>query len=231
MISPEGGAVAGLLGGIGPFATARYYEKIMAECMARCPGYPELVVVSLDFERFTKLEDAEDRGPYVEEILSGLRRLAAAGVDFAAMTANSPHVALERIRVRAPLPIVSIVDPVVREIGRLGARTVLLLGISATVRGRLYRAELEAVGAEVMIPDAPDQALLDSIVFDELARGRVRGSSRRRLLKLIRQCAADAVLLACTELPLLIQPGSTSIPLVDTMDLHVRAIVDRMASR
>ncbi len=220
----------GLLGGIGPFATACYYERLVSLSRRRGRGFPEILVVSLDFDRFTALENLADRQPYEATILQGLRRLAAAGARFAAMAANSPHAVFDRLERQSPLPLVSIVDPVLEVVDLHRYRSALLLGIRATTESDVYRRPLGERGVEVVVPSSDEQDRLESVIFGELGEGLVRPESRREVLEIVRGHPADAVLLACTELPLLLGPSDLEIPVIDTLDLHVAALVDRAAA-
>lgn len=217
----------GLLGGIGPFATARYYEAVVSAVRFRIGASPELAILSLDFDRFTELENRCDPGPCIDYLLDGLQRLAAAGASVAAMTANSSHAHLDRLAVDSPVPLLSIVDPVLNCVQEQGYSRVLLLGIRATVRAGFYQRRLEAVGTEAVVPTSTEQDWIDAIVFSELGRGVVRRDALEPIREIVRRHPADAVMLGCTELPLLVGPDDLHAPVIDTLGLHVDAIADR----
>lgn len=219
----------GLLGGIGPYATMRYYEAIVAGHVARTGRTPELLLASLDFEHFTKLENEDDPAPLIGYLNQGIGRLAAGGATHVAMTANSPHVVLGALE--SPVPIVSIVDPVVDEVASGGFERVLLLGIGVTARSSMYPQRLAESGVETVTPSASEQAVIDGVVFGELGAG-VRSEEALAVLRdIVHRQPCDAVILGCTELPLLVRPGDLEVPVVDSLRLHVDAILATIAPR
>jgi len=218
----------GVLGGISHESTAKYYELIH-EWYYRRRGdqhYPEVVVFSLDFQRFTDLEDRGDREAYVGYIMEGVRALERAGADFVIMAANSPHAVFEEVEGRATVPLISIAEVTAEEAARLGLSTLLLLGIKFTMRSDFYRRVCGRRGIEVVTPSEGEQDEMDRIIFDELVLGIFRDESRRRILEIMFSYDVDGVILGCTELPLLIGQEDAEVPLLDTLELHVEAALD-----
>lgn len=213
----------GLLGGIGPFATLRYYEEFVTAHLRRTGRTPELLLASLDFERFTALENREDPTALIAYLNEGIRRLVAGGATLVAMTANSPHVVLDALESR--VPILSILDPVVDEVRSNGYGRVLLLGIRATARSPMYPGRLAEIGVDIVTPSEAEQAVIDGIVFGELGRGIRSEEALGAVRSIVRRYACDAVILGCTELPLLIGQSDLDVPVVDTLQLHVDGII------
>lgn len=226
----------GILGGISHESTAVYYQKIHEAYFARHQNYyyPEVVVYSLDFQKFTDLEDSGDTEGYIRYILSGLHALDRAGADFALMAANSPHAVYDEVAARSHLPLLSIVDVTADYAARCGLRRLLLLGIRFTMQTNFYRAACARHGISVLVPSDAEQELVNRIIFDELVVGNIRSESREKLLAVInryRQEAdpgneIDGVILGCTELPLILRPDDADLPLLNTLDLHVSAALD-----
>jgi aspartate racemase len=181
---------------------------------------------SLDFQRFTDLEDRGDREAYVGYIMEGVRALERAGADFIIMAANSPHAVFEEVEGRATVPVISIAEVTADEAARLGLKALLLLGIKFTMRSDFYRRVCGRRGIEVVAPSEGEQDEIDRIIFDELVLGVFREESRRRILEIIGGYDVDGVILGCTELPLLIGRGDAEVPLLDTLELHVEAALD-----
>jgi aspartate racemase len=223
----------GVLGGISHESTARYYELIHEGYYRRRRDlhFPEVVVFSLDFQRFTDLEDRGDRKAYVDYIMEGVRALERAGADLVIMAANSPHAVFEEVEGRATVPVISIAEVTADEAARLALKTLLLLGIKFTMQSDFHQRVCGRRGIEVVTPSEREQDEIDRIIFDELVLGVFREESRRRILKIVSGYDVDGVILGCTELPLLIGRGDAEVPLLDTLELHVEAALDYSLSR
>ena len=223
----------GIVGGISHESTAAYYQRLHARYY-QLEGnyhYPEVIVYSLDFQRFTDLEEGDDRQATVDYILTGLRALERAGADLGLMAANSPHAVYGDLEALSPLPLISIVEVTAREAARLGLGRLLLLGIRFTMEGSFYAEAFRQQGLAIVTPDTADRELINSIIFEELVVGRVEASSRQRLLEIIGRYDVEGVILGCTELPLLLKEGDAAAPLLNTLDLHVEAALDLALGR
>ena len=218
----------GILGGISHESTAVYYQRLHAEYFARRQDYyyPEVIVYSLNFQKFTDYEDRGEMEPYVEYILQGLDALQRAGADFALMAANSPHAVFPQVAAQTTLPLLSIVEVTAKAAQARNLRRLLLLGIRFTMQATFYADVCTRYGIDVITPDADEQNIINRIIFEELVVGNFRAESRQLLLRIIEQYAVDGVILGCTELPLLLRASDTTTPLLDTLTLHVKAAVD-----
>lgn len=218
----------GILGGISHESTAVYYQRLHAEYFARRQDYyyPEVIVYSLNFQKFTDYEDRGEMEPYVEYILQGLDALQRAGADFALMAANSPHAVFPQVAAQTTLPLLSIVEVTAKAAQARNLRRLLLLGIRFTMQATFYADVCARYGIDVITPDADEQNIINRIIFEELVVGNFRAESRQLLLRIIEQYAVDGVILGCTELPLLLRANDTTTPLLDTLTLHVKAAVD-----
>ena len=218
----------GILGGISHESTAVYYQRLHAENFARRQDYyyPEVIVYSLNFQKFTDYEDRGEMEPYVEYILQGLDALQRAGADFALMAANSPHAVFPQVAAQTTLPLLSIVEVTAKAAQARNLRRLLLLGIRFTMQATFYADVCARYGIDVITPDADEQNIINRIIFEELVVGNFRAESRQLLLRIIEQYAVDGVILGCTELPLLLRASDTTTPLLDTLTLHVKAAVD-----
>lgn len=223
----------GILGGISHESTLRYYELIHEKYYRRRGDYhyPEVVVFSLDFQRFTDLEDRGDTEGYIDYIMEGVRSLEKAGAEFVVMAANSPHAVFDEIQERAVVPLISIVEVTAEEARREGLRTLLLLGIRFTMRSTFYREVCGRHGIEVVTPSEEEQVEINRIIFDELVLGIISDKSRQRLLEIIGGHDVDGVILGCTELPLIMGQEDTEVRVLDTVELHVEAMLDYSLSQ
>ena len=219
----------GILGGISAASTAEYYDRIIAKYFARMGDYyyPEIVIFSLNFQRFTDYEDTGDRVGYIAEIMSGIHALERAGVDFIIMAANSPHAVFPEVAAQAAVPLLSIVRVTCAAALAHNLRRLLLLGIRFTMQSTFYQEIGRELGLAIVTPDEAEQDEINAIIFDELARGIVTEASRRQLLNIIARYPVDGVILGCTELPLILSRDvAADVPLLDTLDLHAQAALD-----
>lgn len=223
----------GLVGGLGPESTIDYYRRILAAWEREDPSSaPAVVIDSLDVKLGLRLVET-DRPALTEYLLASLHRLAGAGADFAAMTANTPHVVFDELAPRSPLPLVSIVETCAAEAARRGLRRLALLGTRFTMEAPFYPEVCARHGVEVVAPGDTDRARVHERYVGELLRGEFRDDTRREVVSLVERMrdadGVDGVILGGTELPLLL-PGTTvaQLPALDTTALHVAAIVGRL---
>jgi len=219
----------GILGGISHESTIAYYDLILRKHFARSKNayYPEIVIFSLDFQKFTDFEDGGDRVGYIAYIMAGVRALEASGVDFILMAANSPHAVFDAVAAQAQVPLLSIVQVTTAAALQSGARKFLLLGIKFTMQAPFYPTAFAAAGLQIVTPTESEQDEINRIIFAELALGNFSENSKQWLLALIHEYVVsqgiDGVILGCTELPLLLKAGDSDVVLLDTLDLHAEA--------
>jgi aspartate racemase len=223
----------GLVGGLGPESTIDYYRRILDAWRAEDPDTaPPIVIDSLDVRRALHLV-ATNRAVLVEYLANSVQRLAAAGADLVAMTANTPHLVFDDVAARAPVPLVSIVETCAREAARRGLRRVALLGTRFTMEASFYPAVFARHGIDVVVPDEAERIWVHDRYVNELLVGDFRDATRDGLVALLTRLRHDAgidgIVLGGTELPLIL-PGSevAGLPVLDTTALHVAAIVRRL---
>jgi len=217
----------GILGGISHESTAKYYTLLHEKYHARLGDYhyPEAVVFSLDFQRFTDHENT-DRNAYIEYIMHGVRGLENAGAELVVMAANSPHAVYREVSEAAGVPMISIADATAEKVAELGLERVLLLGIKFTMQSTFYPEKLGEHGVAVLTPDEGEKDEINRIIFDELVIGVHSEESKKRLLEIMGSYPVDGVILGCTELPLIIGEGDTGLAVLDTVEIHVEATLD-----
>ncbi|HEV8217356.1 MAG TPA: amino acid racemase, partial [Gemmatimonadaceae bacterium] len=220
-------------GGLGPESTIDYYRRIIEGWQRHDPATtPPLVIDSLDPNRALALVQ-NDRGEFFDYILGSVRRLAAAGVDFIAITANTPHLMYDELAAISSRPMISIVEVCAEEARRQGVRRPLLLGTRFTMESSFYQSVLARFDIAVVTPDEADRRWVHERYVDELLKGDFRDETRESFVSLIQRLKdeqeIDAVILGGTELPLLLHsPTVAGLPVLDTTELHVNAIVERL---
>lgn len=226
----------GLVGGMTPESTLAYYQLLIRGARERLRDpdplrNPVVVVYSLDLAVVARLQRAGRTDEVAAHLAGVCETLRRAGAEVGAMTANTPHVYLQAIRDRTGLDLVSIVDATLAAASKRGLRRPLLLGTRTTVESPMYPERFAAEGLETVIPDEDGKEMLDRAIYGELAVGEARPGTRSALLDLCRGAVeargADGVLLACTELPLVLSDGDLEVPVIDTARVHVDAILDR----
>ena len=223
----------GLVGGLGPESTIDYYRRIIDGWQRHDPATtPAMVIDSLDPNRALFLVQ-NDTNAFFEYILGSVRRLAAAGVDFIAITANTPHLIYDELASVSSRPMISIVEVCAEEARRRNLRRPLLLGTRFTMEAPFYPNVCARFGIAVVSPDDEERRWLHQRYVDELLKGDLRDDTRQRVESLIDQMrerqGIDGVILGGTELPLLLRtPTVAGLPVLDTTELHVNAIVERL---
>jgi len=223
----------GLVGGLGPESTIDYYCRILDSWKETEPASsPSIVIDSLDVRRALDLV-AQDREALTEYLLASVERLAGAGADFVAISANTPHLVFDALAARAHVPLLSIVDTCAEEASRRGLQRVLLLGTRFTMEAPFYPEVFGRRGIEVVAPTEEERSWIHGIYVEELLRGEFHDSTRKELVSIIERIrkaeAIDGVVLGGTELPLLLRGREVAkLPVLDTTALHVGAIVKRL---
>jgi aspartate racemase len=227
-------ATVGIVGGLGPESTIDYYRRIL-ETWNDPSSAPSIVIDSLDVKRALRLVES-DRPGLTEYLLESLHRLAGAGVDFAAMSANTPHIVFDDLASRSRVPLLSIVEVCAEEargrgLGRLG-----LVGTRFTMEAPFYPTVCARFGIAVVLPDDEERTWVHERYVGELLEGEFRDDTRQRFVSLITRLRdeqrIDGVILGGTELPLLLPASEIAgVPALDTTALHVAAIVKRLSGR
>lgn len=226
----------GLVGGIGSESTIDYYRRILATWEREAPGTsPSIVIDSLDVRLGLRLVE-KDRPAFIEYMIASVQRLAAAGVDFVAMTANTPHVVFDEIKARATVPLLSIVETCAEEARRRGLKRLALLGTRFTMEAPMYPEVFARYGMTVIAPNDAERALVHDRYVNQLLNGEFRDDTRQEFLALIGRLRdeerIDGLILGGTELTLLLKaPVIADVPALDTTGLHVAAIVERLRGR
>ena len=223
----------GIIGGLSWQSTYTYYRLLNEGVGRRLGGHhsADLRIWSGDFDPIHEAQKRDDHEWIEATVCSAGEALVAAGSDLLAIASNTTHRYAAAIERRTGVPIVHIVDVTAEEMRRRAVDRVLLLGTGFTMRGPHYRERMAGFEVETMVPDDAGMAEVHRIIFDELVHGKVEAPSRQKLLELIEAAADDGaqgVILGCTELGMILDEDSASIPGFDTTRIHCEAIIDRM---
>lgn len=223
----------GLIGGLGPESTIDYYRRILEAWNEKNPrSSPHVLIDSLDVDYGLQLVE-HDRLALVDYLLESVGRLSAAGCDFAAMAANTPHVVFDDLIARSPIPLVSIVEACAEEAKKRRMRRVGLLGTRFTMEGSFYPAVFDRHRIEVIQPDEREIRWIHERYIGQMLRGDFREETRDGVIGIVQRLRdderIDGVILGGTELTILLSAQVIAgIPALDTTQLHVNAIVKRL---
>ena len=227
--------IAGIIGGIGPESTVDYYRLIVGTYREQTQdgSYPRLIVNSIDMQRMRTLIERGERQELIELLLEEIGRLASAGADFGALSANTPHLVFDDLQRRSPLRLISILQVACDAAKARGLKRLALLGTRFTMQGRFFPDVFARAGMALIVPAPVDQDYIHQKYMDELVNGRFLPTTREQMLQIIQrlreQEQIDAVILGGTELPLLLrQQDESGVPFLDTTKLHVQRIVAEM---
>ena len=230
--------VLGVLGGMSWESTAVYYRLLNQGVAQRLGGLHSapLLLHSVDFAPIAALQAAGDwdqAADVLSHAAQGLQRAGALGL---LLATNTMHLVAHRIEAAAGLPLLHIADATGAALQAAGLQRVALLGTRFTMEDeRIVRARLQQrFGLVVSVPGAAEQTLMHRVIYEELCRGTVAATSRAAVVAIIesqRQQGAQAVILGCTEIGLLIDAACSPLPVFDTTVLHAAAAVDWMLDR
>jgi aspartate racemase len=210
-----------------------YYRSIIEVYRERVGDdtYPSLVINSIDLSRLVELVTGNRLGELAEWLRGEVERLARAGADVGLLASNTPHIVFDEVARDSPIPLLSIVEAAAEAAEAVGLRTVGLLGTRYTMQGRFYPDAFARRGMRVLAPGPEDRTYVHDRYMDELIVDQFKDATRQAFLAVIdrlREAGAEAVLLAGTELPLLLRDSPTAVPALDTTRIHVRRAVAEM---
>jgi aspartate racemase len=226
----------GLIGGTGPESTIDYYRLLVAEYRKQADGSsPPLIINSVDLKRMIAFMNARAFGEVADYLVREFEKLQKAGVDFAALTANTPHIVFEEIQGRTALPLISIVEATCERVQALRLKTVGLFGTRFTMEEAFYPKVFSRTSVNLVIPNDQERAYIHEIYFGELLKDIFLPETRTKLLAIVDAMRArhdiEALILGGTELPLLLRAEEhNGIQLLDTTRIHVDRLVKEMLS-
>lgn len=223
----------GLVGGIGPESTIPYYHDIVYGVKERVGKnfFPNITIESINVFEVLRLCKEQNYEDLVNYLSLAINNLSAAGAEFAALTGNTPHIVFEELKARSPIQLVSIVDAAADEAEQKGLKRLGLIGTEVTMKGDFFKRPFIANGIDIIVPAAAEINYINEKIANELEIGIVRQETQQEFMKIIEKMQqeenAQALILGCTELPLLFKNISANILLLDTMKIHVNKLIDR----
>ncbi|SCZ04986.1 aspartate/glutamate racemase family protein [Microvirga guangxiensis] len=222
----------GLIGGMSWESSAEYYRIINQETLKRLGGVHSArsLMLSVDFDEIEQLQHAGEWDRLADLMRDAALHLERGGADFIVLCTNTMHRLADAITSSVRIPLLHIADPTAEGIKTAGFTRVGLLGTAFTMEQDFYKGRLQSRhGLEVIVPEADDRKIVHEVIYRELILGRIDPASRQAyrtiIARLIDQ-GAQAVILGCTEIMLLVSQEDSAVPLFDTTTIHAIAAVD-----
>jgi aspartate racemase len=212
-------------------STANYYRAINEEVKEKLGGLhsARIVLYSVDFEDIEKLQQQGDWVSAGEILLDAALKVQAAGADFLLICTNTMHRVAPQVEAGLDIPLLHIADATADALLVPGIRTVGLLGTAFTMEQDFYKGRLGRRGLEVLVPDEADRVSVHQVIYQELCQGKILPESKAEFLRIIAalaQAGAEAVILGCTEIGMLVSHEDTEVLLFDTTAIHAHQAVE-----
>jgi aspartate racemase len=224
--------VIGLLGGMSWESSAQYYRIINERVRRRLGGLHSARCLMWSFD-FAEVEALQHSGRWADAtflMIEAARRLERGGADFILICTNTMHRMADEVQAAIAIPLLHIADPTAERVRAAGYQRVGLLGTAFTMEQDFYKGRLSAQhGLDVIVPEEADREVVHRVIYDELVQGHVAAASRQAYREIIERLiarGAQAIILGCTEIMLLIHPEDSAVPLFDTTAIHAEAAVD-----
>lgn len=221
----------GLVGGMGPESTIPYYHDIVYGVQERLGKslFPELTIESVNVFEVLRLCGEKNYDELTEYLLNAINNLSKSGADFAALSANTPHIVFDRLKEQSPIPLISIVEATCEETKRRKLKKIGLLGTIFTMTGDFFKEPFGKQGIQVVIPSEKEMEIINDKISNELELGIINEETLLYFQSVINRMKAEdgieAIVLGCTELPLLLNDGVSPVPCLDTMQIHISSII------
>jgi aspartate racemase len=224
----------GLVGGIGPESTVDYYKGIIDGYRARTGAdrYPEMIIDSIDLAEMYAYASNKQWEEFTQRLVDSVKNLVAGGADFGAMAANTAHIVFDEVSRKSRLPLISIVEETCKYAQSKNCRRVVIFGTAFTMSSGLYAKAFAKYDIEAFVPTEDEQKTIHNIIFPNLQAGIVLPEEKRKILdiagRMISEKKAEALILGCTELPLIIKENDLDVVVMDTTRIHIDAILSAM---
>lgn len=221
-----------MIGGLGPPSTIDYYRSILDGYHARRGAYPHIIIVSLDVDKGIAMLDGGRLDELADYLAGGVESLARAGADFGFIAANTPHLVFDEVQKRSAIPLISIVRATSKYATARALKKVGLFGTGFTMRANFYPHEFERAGIAMVRPKPSEQEFIHKKYIGELLKNEFLPETRAEILDIAKRMkeedGIEALVLAGTELPLLLRGSDPGIEFLDTTVIHVDAIINEL---
>jgi len=225
----------GLVGGMGPESTIPYYHDIVYSVQKKVGKdfFPNLTIESVNVFEVLRLCKDENYDELVTYLMRAINNLIKSGADFVALSANTPHIVFDRLKMKSSVPLVSIIEATRDDAIRLNMKKIGLLGTIFTMTGEFFKKPFEDSNIEIVVPTEEEMEFVNHKIGAELELGIVKEDTLESFQAIIermkKENGIEAIILGCTELPLLLNDEVSPVPCLDTMKIHIKTLVDMIA--
>jgi aspartate racemase len=222
----------GLIGGMSWESSLEYYRIINQETRRKLGGLhsAKCLMFSVDFDEVEKLQHLGEWGEAAKILVDAAIRVEGGGADLVVICTNTMHKMADDVQNSIKIPLLHIADATAEKVVERGLRKIGLLGTRFTMEQDFYKGRMiRNHGLDVLVPDEAERLAIHEVIYSELCLGILNDRSRDRLIAIVEKLAdngAEAVVLGCTEIPLLIHQEDVSVPVFDTTRIHAESAVD-----
>lgn len=215
----------GLIGGMSWESTISYYS-IINECIKEKLGglhSAKIILYSVEFDEIEKCQSSGQWDKSGEILGDAARKLEASGADVVLICTNTMHKVFDQVQKMVKVPLLHIAEATASELKKTGVKKTALLGTRYTMKEDFYKSKLVERGLEVVIPNEDDMSFINHVIFDELCLGKINEDSQKEFCRIIsdlKKNGAEAVILGCTEIGLLVKQEMSVLPVFDTTVIH-----------
>lgn len=224
----------GLVGGMGPESTIPYYHDIVYGVQERVGKnyFPNLTVESVNVFDVLRLCGEQKYDELTDYLFQAINNLAKSGADFAALSANTPHIVFDKLQELSPIPLISIVESACKEAEKRNLKKIGLLGTIFTMTEDFFKQPFSRRNIEIVIPSNAEMDYVNQKISSELEHGIIKEDTLESFTKIISRMQTEenieAIVLGCTELPLLLNDRNSPVPCLDTMRIHIQDIINEI---
>ena len=222
----------GLVGGTGPESTLMYYKELNSKIDEATGGktMPELSIESVNFRKAWEMVSSAQYKELADYLSEKVTTLANSGAEIIALTAGTMHIVFDEIETTTKVSLVSIPKAVCYEVMKKGYKKIGLLGTIFTMEQDYMKKDFLQAGIDVIVPDKADRELIAKRIFEELEVGIVKESTLQEFNEIIKKMQheheIEAVVLGCTELPLLLNDANCVLPCLDSVAIHIEKLIE-----
>lgn len=226
----------GLVGGMGPASTIPYYHDIVYGVQDRVGEgfFPNLTIESVNVFEILDLCEKQKYDELTEYLLKAIQNLARSGADFAALSANTSHIVFDRLQALSPIPLLSIIESTCKEAEKRKLKKIGLLGTIFTMTEDFYKQPFLRKNIDIAIPSAEEIEYVNEKISSELEFNIIKEETLACFQKIIsrmqKKQGIEAIILGCTELPLLLNDDISPVPCLDTVQIHIQDIINEILS-
>ena len=222
----------GLIGGIGSESTLLYYKKLVYSIQEKVEPtfFPNLAIESLNVFEVLAFCEHEDFDGLISYLMKGINSLIAGGAEIIALTGNTPHIVFDQLQANSTVPLISIVEATKKEAQRQNYAKIGLFGTQFTMQAAFFKKPFVEAGINIVMPHADEQLFIADKISNELEHGVVSVETQKQMLQIVQRMHKeddiDAIILGCTELPLIFKDTILPLPTLDTLEIHIQELIN-----